>query len=139
MRVKLTRKKWVLILLLMLLVVGLLWHGRSHPTARLFTLPSGKQIAVTGVGPMHFLNGEIALVMACDTDIPIDDSVALHKEADEIWGLFKKDVEGASLTNGVIRMVHPEGSGLITHSKGYGFVFVKRSDGLWHCLQDEKK
>lgn len=89
--------------------------------------------------PIHFPNGETALVMACDTDISIDDTVALRKEVEEIWGLFKKDVEGASLTNGVIRMVHPEGSGLITHSKGYGFVFVKRADGLWHCLQDDKK
>ena len=88
---------------------------------------------------MHFPNGEAALVMACETDISIDDSVALRKEAEEIWGIFKKDVEAASLTTGVIRMVHPEGHGLITLGRGYGFVFVKRADGLWHSLDDEKK
>jgi hypothetical protein len=139
MRVRLTRKKSALILLVVIVVVGLAWLGHSRPPGRILTLPSGKQIVVTGVGPVYFPSGETALVMACDTDISIDDSVALRKEADEIWGLFKKDVERAALTNGVIRMVHPEGSGLITHSKGYGFVFVKRADGLWHCPQDEKK
>jgi hypothetical protein len=139
MQIKLTRKKWILILVLILVVVGLVWHGHSHPAGRLFTLPSGKQILVTGVGPRHFPSGETALVMACDTDISIDDTVALRKEVDEIWGLFRKDVEGAGLTNGVIRIVHPEGSGLITQSKGYGFGFIKRPDGSWHCLQDEKK
>ena len=126
-------------MLLLVVLIGLVWHGCSHSSGKLITLPSGKQITVTGVVSMHFPNGETALVIACDTDIAIDDSVALRKEVDEIWGLFKKDVEGAKLTNGVIRMVYPESGGLITHSKGYGFVFTKSADGLWHCLQDEKK
>ena len=88
---------------------------------------------------MHFHNGTDAMILNCETDISIDDMVNLRKEADEIWGIFQKNVEGASMTNGVIRITHPEGSGLITHSKGFGFVFEKRADGQWHCLQDFKK
>jgi ketosteroid isomerase-like protein len=58
---------------------------------------------------------------------------------DEIWNIFRKDVEAAGTTNGLIRTTHPGGSGLVTQSRGYGFVFEKRADGQWHCLQDEKK
>jgi hypothetical protein len=125
--------------LLIVLVASLWCSGCSRPASKATTLPSGKKINITSIVPMHFSNGGNALLLNCETDISIDDSVALRKEADEIWGIFKINVENANLTNGIIRMVHPEGSGLITHIKGYGFVFVKRADGEWHCLQDEKK
>ncbi len=84
---------------------------------------------------MHFASGGDALVLNCETDISIDDMPDLHKEADEIWGIFRKDVEAANVTNGVIRMTHPTGNGIVTQSKGYGFVFQKATDGQWHCLQ----
>jgi len=103
------------------------------------TLPSGKQIKVVGIVPMHFANGSEALILNCETDLSIDDKTALRKQADEVWSRFRKNVEEAHMTNGVIRVTHPEGGGFITHSKGYGFVFEKRADGQWHCLQDEKK
>jgi hypothetical protein len=125
--------------LIMWVTVALLGcGGPSGPPASLYTLPSGKQIKITGRGRMHFTKGPDALVMNYETDIPIDDKVALRKEVDEIWTLFKIDVERAGLTNAAIRVTHPEGSGLITHAKGYGFVFEKRADGNWHCLEDDK-
>ena len=103
-------------------------------------LPSGKQIRVTSIVPMHFPQGPDALILNCETDIPISDMPALRKEVDEIWtAWFLKEVEHANMTSGVIRISHPEGSGLITHAQGYGFVFEKRSDGQWHCLNDDKK
>ena len=122
-----------------LLVVSLWLLGCSRPASNAYTLPSGKQIRITSVVPMHFSSGGDALVMNCETDISIDDMADLRKEADEIWGKFRNDVEGANMSNGVIRMVHPEGSGLVTQSKGFGFVFQKKTDGQWQCLQDEKK
>ena len=90
--------------------------------------------------PMVFPKGPAALVMNCQTDIPMSDKVNLRKEVDEIWAtFFQKEVERAKMTSAAIRISHPEGSGLITHSQGYGFVFEKRSDGQWHCLEDDKK
>jgi len=113
--------------------------GCSRPASPVTTLPSGKQIKITGIGPMHFPDGTDAMILNCETDISIDDKPVLRKEVDEIWSLFRKKVEGAGLPNGVIRITHTEGSGLVTHSQGFGFVFEKRADGQWHCLQDEKK
>ena len=103
------------------------------------TLPSGKQIRVVSVIPVHFADGSDALVLNCETDISIDDKTALRKETDEVWSIFRKNVDDAKMTNGVIRLTHPEATGIITRSKGYGFVFEKRADGHWYCLQDEKK
>ena len=109
------------------------------PNSQLYKLPSGKQVKITGMNKMDFPNSGSALVLNYQTDIPIDDMVALRKEIDEIWVVFQKDVEAANLKGGVIRATHVEGSGFVKSGKGYGFVFVKRDDGNWHCTEDEKK
>jgi len=113
--------------------------GGSRPASPPTTLPSGKQIKITGMGPMHFPNGTEAMILNCETDISIDAMPDLRKEVDEIWSIFRKNFEGAGLTNGVIRITHTKRSSLVTQSQGFGFVFKKRADGQWDCLQDEKK
>lgn len=131
------RKVWIWIVVI--LAVAFLWFGMPRRSGKPFTLPSGKQIKISSIVPMHFPNGSDAMIMNCETEIAIDDKANLRKEIDEIWDILQKKVEAANMTNGVIRITHTEGSGLVTHSKGFGFVFEKRADGLWHCLQDEKQ
>jgi len=63
----------------------------------------------------------------------------LRKEIDEVWSVFQKDVEAAQLKTGIIHATHVEGSGIVRNGKGYGFTFVKREDGQWHLVEDEKK
>ena len=122
------------------MIIGGFWcAGCSRQSSALTTLPSGKQIKITSIVPMHFPDGEDALILNCDTDISISDTPDLRKEVDEIWSIFRKNVEGAGMTNALIHITHPEGSGLITHSKGFGFMFQKRADGQWHSLQDGQK
>ena len=123
-------------LLLLLTCVACGSKGLNYKS---YKLPSGKEIKITAVGKMDFPNSDPALVMNYLTDISIDDKVALRKEVDEIWSVFQKDVENAKLTAGVIRATHVEGSGFVKSGKGYGFVFVKRDDGKWHCLDDDKQ
>lgn len=113
--------------------------GSQTKNSNAFKLPSGKEIKVTGIGKMDFPNSDPALVLNYQTDISIDDKTALRKEVDEIWQVFQKDVENANLKAGVIRATHVEGTGLVKSGKGYGFVFVKRDDGKWHCLDDDKE
>jgi hypothetical protein len=100
-----------------------------------------KFITPTSIRKMDFPNGDSALVMEYKTGIPIDKMTALRSEVDWIWEAFEVDVENAGLKSGVIRAVHPDSAGtsLLSTSKGYGFVFQKRADGKWHCLEDEKK
>ena len=113
--------------------------GSQAQNYKTFRLPSGKEIKITSMGKMDFPNSEPALVMNYLTDISIDNKVALRKEVDEIWGVFQKDVENANLKAGVIRATHVEGSGFVKSGQGYGCVFVKRDDGKWHCLDDDKQ
>jgi hypothetical protein len=110
----------------------------TGPNFTLFKLPSGKDIKVTGIMRLHSLNSDPALVLNYLTDIPIDDHEALRKEVDEIWTVFRKDVENGGLNGGIIRATHIEGGGFIKHGNTYGFVFRKREDGNWHCLDDDK-
>jgi hypothetical protein len=87
---------------------------------------------------MQFQNGETALILNYQTDIPIENLDELTKEVREVWEIFRIDVERANATAGVIRATHIESSGLITQNgKGYGFVFQKNADGTWY-LNDKK-
>ena len=113
--------------------------GSQAQNYKPFKLPSGKEIKVNGILKMNFPNSDPALVMNYQTDIPIDDKVALRQEIDEVWSVFRVDVENAKVNAGVIRATHFEGSGLVKSGKGYGYVFVKRDDGTWHCLEDDKQ
>jgi hypothetical protein len=101
-------------------------------------LPSGKQIKINSIGKMNFPNGDSALVMNYETEIPIENKEALRKEVDEIWAVFQRDVEEAEVKAGAIRAIHYEGSGLVRNGKGYGFVYVKDDNGQWHFLEEKE-
>ncbi|SRR5258708_38520463 len=95
-------------------------------------LPSGRKIVVNNVNKMDFQSGEpSALVLNYTTSASIENMPELRSEVDEVWPLFVKNVEAANLTVGALRPVNGP--------KGYGFVFRKRDDGTWYCLDDEKK
>ncbi len=127
---------FVVSLILLILAQGCI---RNPQNFRSFKLPSGKEVKVTSMAKMEFPNSDPALVLNYLTDLSIDDKTSLRKEVDEIWEVFQKDVENAHLKGGVIRATHVVGSGFVQSGKGYGFVFVKRDDGKWHCLEDDKK
>jgi hypothetical protein len=124
--------------ILLIFVLASLSCTSQTQNYKLFKLPSGKEIKITGINKMNFPNSDPALVMNYFTDISIDDKAALRKEIDEVWAVFQTDVENAHLKSGVIRATHVEGTGLVKSGRGYGFVFVKREDGKWHCLEDDK-
>ena len=104
-----------------------------------YKLPSGKEIKINAIGEMNFKNGDTALVMNYETEIPIANIEELSKEVEEIWSIFQKDVERAELKTGIIRASHFEGSGIVRNGKGYGFVYVKGADGKWRRLEDKKE
>jgi hypothetical protein len=124
---------------LTLLIFTVCCSGGGAQNSKTDRVPSGKQIKVNNVEKMNFPNGDAALVMNYETEIPIENKEALRKEVDEIWSVFQKDVEKAEVKSGVIRATHYEGSGMVRSGKGYGFVYVKGDDGNWHLLDDEKE
>ena len=79
-----TRGAFIAFVLLSLCCSGCFRQASAAKT----TLPSGKQIKITSIIPMHFPSGENALILNCETDIPTSDMVNVRKEIDEIWMTF---------------------------------------------------
>lgn len=122
-----------LAVLLALLLVGC---TASKPNYKTFTLPSGKQIRVMGVGQINFTQGAPALMLQYQTDLKVANKPALRSEADEIWPAFKNDVEGANLNAAIISANEIPRGFIVKRGNSYNFVYEKRADGSWHCLDD---
>ena len=107
------------------------------PRSEVRTLSSGKPLRVLGVGTMNFTEGSPALMLRYQTDLKLEDQVALRKEADEIWADFKSDVERANVGSAILSANSvPQGT-IIQKSQSYNFVFVKDPNGEWKCTNDK--
>ncbi len=73
-----------------------------------------------------------------ETDLKTSDAVALRKEADEIWSVFKADVEKQSFKAAVLSANEKPTGNFLQKSNGYNFVYERAPDGRWHCLADDK-
>jgi hypothetical protein len=111
--------------------------GKLSPN--LYRLPSGNIIKVTNISRIDFPESGAALVLYYKTDIQVSNMPELRNEVNEIWEVFRKDVESANVKGAAIRAVHDETEGYIKTGKGYGFVFIKNDDGVWHNLEDDNK
>lgn len=100
------------------------------------SLPSGKKIRVIAEGQIKFRDGSVALMLKYQTDLKISDATELRKEVDEIWPVFRQDVERLKLQPGIIS-VNEVPSGF--SAKGYNFVYQRQDDGSWLCLDDKPK
>jgi len=72
------------------------------------------------------------------TDLKISDLPALRKEVDEIWPVFRGDVEKARLTAAVINANEKPQGFIVQNANVYNFVF-KKLDGTWRILDDPEK
>ena len=98
-----------------------------HDTA----LPSGKHIKVLDVNTISFAKGPPALMLKYQTDLSMDDKVAVQKEVDEIWASFRQDVENAGLTAAIISATEKPSGVILKSSRGNNFVYKKNADGSW--------
>jgi len=112
-------------------ILALLACGSNGPGYQVSTLPSGKQVKVINISKMFFSQGDTALILDYQTDIPLKDKAALDKEVDEIWSAFRKDVEKANLKSGVIRANEASKGTFIQTKNQFGYVFSKTEDGSW--------
>lgn len=106
-------------------------NAAPPPQYRIVTLPSGKQVKTLGVGQINFPQSGPALMLRYISDVPMSDTLALGREADEIWTGFRIDVENARLNSAILSAKSPPSSGLVSRSQGYNFVFTRGPDGRW--------
>jgi len=69
-----------LVVLIMFFISSLACNSNAQ-NFKLFKLPSGKEIKITGMGKMEFPNSDPALVINYLTDIPIDDKTSFAKRS----------------------------------------------------------
>ena len=68
------------------------------------------------------------------TEISLDNKDALTKEVDEIWNVFRFDVEKAELTNGIVSANEKPIGFIVTTNKSFNFVYKRGPDGQWSRL-----
>jgi hypothetical protein len=112
----------------------------NNQRGRTFTLPSGKVIRVLGMGRMNYMSGAPpSLMFQYQTDLKISDKAELRKETSEIWRMLQVDADRGSFTGAIISAQEVPQGFVFKHSSGYNFVYEKRADGTWHCLDDDRE
>ncbi len=93
-------------------------------------LPSGRVVKVAGIGEMRFSAGDPALMLKYYSEVSFDKPAELKAEAEEIWQEFRKEADKGGFKAAIIsanEMPH----GMISKTRGWNFVYEKRSDGTW--------
>jgi len=106
----------------------------TSTSAEFRTLPSGKRIEFLSLVHLTSGAGEKALMLKYRTEIPIENIAALEREADEIWAVFRFDVERTGLTIGILSANEPETSLLgsyVTANKSHQFGYQRSPGGAW--------
>jgi hypothetical protein len=101
-------------------------------------LPSGRVVKVLGMGRLEFANSPPALLLKYETELKVSDKDALRKEADEIFGVLKVDAENGKFQSAIVSANEKPTGLIVQKSRGYNFVYQKRADGQWHCIDDDK-
>lgn len=73
-----------------------------------------------------------------ETDLNVSEAEALRKEADQVFSILKVDAENGKFTSAIVSANEKPSGLILKSSKGYNFVYEKRADGKWHCLDDDK-
>ena len=113
-----------------MLLLGLL-ACNTAPQYAVQRLPSGREIKVVGIGTMHFAKGDPALMLKYQTDLSLDNKEALRKEVEDIWQVFRLNVEQAGLKNAIISANEVPKGWFIKKGRGYNFIVVKNEAGEW--------
>jgi hypothetical protein len=101
-------------------------------------LKSGKEFKVLQVGPVYGQGmKKLGVELQYETELRVSNVTILRKEADQVWDAFRPQVEKANEKAAIVSAVEKRPSGIIKKSQGYNFVFERRPDGTWHCLDDK--
>jgi hypothetical protein len=65
------------------------------------------------------------------TDLKVSDAAELRKEVEEIWTMFKADVEQVKLTNAIISANEVPHCLVVKTANVFNFVYKKSTDGGW--------
>ena len=97
-------------------------------------LPSGKEIKIRAMGKLYFTKNDAwALTLKYETDIDLENYELLRNEVQEVWPVFRSDVEKAGLD---IAVIMPTSHRLkkwffFSTSISKNFVLTRKENGTW--------
>jgi hypothetical protein len=96
-------------------------------------------VKILGIGKIYLSQSkQWVLNLDYESKINIDDLVALRMEVEEIWPIFKKDVERTDLALASINSNEPRIGFIVRKNRSYQFVWEKVPDGIWKPWQPHK-
>jgi len=120
-----------------MILLALSGCGSTDTGYTVHKLPSGREVKVIGITQMSFTKGDPALMLKYQTALRLEDRDQLRKEVEEVWQVFRVDVERAGLKAAVISVQEtPKRVLIVSTSKGYNFVVKKSEAGTWEFLDD---
>jgi len=105
--------------------------GTPQPPVQVHRLPSGEEVKVLGIGKINFAASGPALMLKYQTDLNMDDTSALHAEAQRIWAEFRKDAEQAQVQNAMVSANSAPTGGIVSRDRAYNVVYERGGDGSW--------
>ncbi len=118
-------------------VLVLIACGPAVPEYRLVTARSGRQLKIEDVSKVTRPDGQMAMVLAYRSDVDLTDLSALQLEVDDVWQMFRPQVERRGLRVAVIRASRWEKPGWERRGKAVQFVVERGRDGAWAARPDD--
>ena len=120
-----------------LLLATVACQPRIQP-GREIALPSGKKVTAMAVNRVNLANNVVALRLRYLTNLSLFDSAGLREEVEEIWPLFKPDVEREGYVDAVIIAGDAPRGGFPKTVNGVDFVYKRSADGTWQFVGNGK-
>jgi hypothetical protein len=122
------------LLSLLLLLATVACQSRVQPLKEV-TLPSGRKVKVISLSRINFTNAAPALMLKYQTDLTVSDP-ALGTEVEDVWSLFRPDVERAGIRSAIVSANEvPHGGLFFKVGKVYNFAFAQSADGTWQPVK----
>lgn len=100
---------------------------------------SSDSVLLVATGPIFSPNGDTGFMYEYHPYVSFDDTARLHRQALQLWRTVKPRAESLRAPFVVLRATTrlTEGRSLgISYFRNLGFVFEKRSNGIWYALYD---
>jgi hypothetical protein len=95
------------------------------------TLPSGNQIRLLGIGVLRFSQDTPAWWIRYETRISVEDGARLRVEAQEVFDLYRGEVEKSGRDKAALSANEVIPDTFISKNRGHNFIVAKQPDGSW--------
>jgi Tfp pilus assembly protein PilF len=103
-----------------------------------FQVPSGTKVDVLSISPVQSPGGiGQAVMLKYETTLKVADKPRLEKEADDVWDLFRSEVEKSGASAAILSAHEKTTGGTVRTGHSFDFVIEKDAAGKWHCSNDK--